>query len=248
MAIDVFEFAMNNLLRNRAFTPGRQIAELTVVGLYFKILAGLESVITLVEKGLPTFALVREMVEALISMAYIAATDSVERANLYRDFLAISRWKEANERARNPQLKETVSDSELKTLDEARALVAKKRGEQAVEDMQNPRKWKTWAGNLSVRRMCKDAGLSETAYLLGYAWPSQAIHGLDADRYFEVSDDGVVHPSRPSRPEGALLPAASVVLVAMEVMNRFLGLGKLDAIRGFKSRFDPLTAAAAVRG
>lgn len=242
--MDVWEYATNELLHDRAFTPGRQIAELATLGLYFKILAGLESVIILVQKGLPTFALVREMLEALISMRYITVADSVERADLYRDYLTVSRWKFADERARHPKLKSTVSVTDLKSLEEAKDLVIAKRGEQTVRDMQNPRKWRTWAGDLTVRKMARDAGLSETAYLLGYAWPSQAVHARDADRYFEVSEDGIVRASRPSRPEGALLPGASIVLVAMETMDKFLGLGKMGAILRFKERFESLAASS----
>lgn len=81
IAADVLEFAKYELLQDRPFTPGRQIAELAILGLYFKIVAGLESVITLVEKGLPTFAIVREMLEALISMKYIAKADSSREPN-----------------------------------------------------------------------------------------------------------------------------------------------------------------------
>lgn len=246
LAMEMLEYAMNDLLQDRAFTAGRQIAELTIIGLYFKILAGLESVITLVEKGLPTFALFREMLEALISMTYIATVDSLERADLYRDYLSVSRWKFAAERARNPELEGTVSGTELKNLEEAKELVVAKRGEQVVEEMQDPRKWRTWAGGISVRRMSQDAGLSETTYLLGYGWPSQAIHAQDADRYFEVLGDGIVRPARPSHPDSVLLPAASLVLVAMEVIDKFLGLGKIESIRGFKKRIETLTAKPGV--
>lgn len=244
VAIDVLEYARNDLLQDRPFTPGRQVAELTTLGLYFKIAAGLESVITLVEKGLPTFAINREMLEALISMAYIAVSDSVARAEMYRDYLHVMRWKSADERSRTRGLEDTVSAADLKKLEDEKAAITTRRGSKVVEDMQNPRKWKTWAGDISVRKMMWAAGMTETTYILGYSWPSQAVHAHDADRYFKISDEGIVHPSLPPRPEGALLPAASIVLVSMEVINGFLGLGKIDAIRQIKARIDALVADA----
>lgn len=242
VAIDVLEYARNDLLQDRAFTPGRQIAELTILGLYFKILAGLESVITLVERSLPTFAISREMLEALISMTYIVSGDSLARAEMYRDYLHVVRWKSAAERSRTPGLEGTVSAADMKNLEDEKASVAARRGAKVVEDMQNPRKWKTWAGDMSVRKMAQAAGMTETAYVLGYAWPSQAVHAHDADRYFEISDEGIVHPSLPPHPEGALLPAASIVLVSMEAINGFLGLGKIETIRQFRARIDALAA------
>lgn len=242
IAIDVLEYARNDLLQDRAFTPGREVAELVLLGLYFKIAAGLESVITLVEKGLPTFAINREMLEALISLAYIAGGDSVARAETYRDYLHVMRWKSADERSRTPGLEETVSAADLKKLADEKAAIAARRGAKVVEDMQNPRKWKTWAGGMTVRKMARAAGMTETTYLLGYSWPSQAVHAHDADRYFEISDGGIVHPSLPPHPERALLPAASIVLVSMETINGFLGLGKIEEIRQFKTRIDALVA------
>lgn len=242
LAVELLEFGMNDLLTDRAFTSGREIAELTMIGLYHKILACLESVITLAERGLPAFAVMREMVEALISMAYIAAAGSEERANLYRDFIAVSRWKEANRRAQHHALAETVSASHMKSRAAARDRVVATRGQKVVDDMTDPRKWRTWAGKLTVRDMAKAAGLSDVTYLLAYAWPSQIIHGLDADSYFEINEEGIVRPARPKNPEASLLPGASATLVATEVIDKFFGLRKREAILRFKERIDRMTA------
>jgi len=243
IGIELLEFGMNALLTDRPFTPGLQIAELVLIGLHFKIMAGLEAVITLAERGLPTFAIMREMVEALISIAYIAAEDSVERASLYRDFLAVSRWKGARARASHAELKGMVSDQQLKMSEAARNGVVSRRGEKIVKDMMDPKKWRTWTGKLSVREMANAGDLSDATYLLGYAWPSQIIHGLDADSYFETSAEGVVRPTRPNHPKRSFLPGASVALAAIEVIDKFLGLGKRSDILRLKGRIDTMLQA-----
>jgi Family of unknown function (DUF5677) len=230
LAKELLEFAENDLIQNRAFTPGRENAELIVVALYFKITAGFEAILTLAEKGLPGFAVFREMVEALITTAYIAAGNSNERADLYQDYLAVTRWKAAKEREGHPQLIDTIPAERLKSLEAAKDLVASRRGQQIVNDMTNRGKWKTWAGKLTVKQLAKDGGLSDVTYILGYAWPSQAIHGFDADRYFEINAEGIVRRARPRRTEAAVLPAAAVALKAMDVIDKFLGLRRRDAI------------------
>lgn len=53
-----------------------------MLGLYAKILNNLLSIITLTERGLPTGSVMREMTEALITLAYVA-TDPVPLAGQY---------------------------------------------------------------------------------------------------------------------------------------------------------------------
>lgn len=155
------------------------------------------------------------------------------------------RWRSATEQIGTPGLEKTISAEDVKRLKDEKDAVATGRGAKVVEDMQNPREWKTWAGKMSVRQMALAAGMSEISYRLGYAWPSQAVHAQDADRYFEISKEGLVRPSLPANPEGALLPATSMVVIGMSVIDGSWGLGKMETIQEFNQRIETLVATVA---
>jgi hypothetical protein len=90
LAEDVLEFATAFIPPGKIpVRPGHDAVVLVLLSFHAKIMAELWAIIVLCERGLPASSLSREMLEALISVAYIAKEDSEERARLYVDFVAV---------------------------------------------------------------------------------------------------------------------------------------------------------------
>lgn len=87
LAERILDFANNFLTGARISAAEGNEVVVVLVAYYVKILADLWAIIVLAERGLPTSSLTRELLEALISIAYIAKEDSAARARLCVDYL-----------------------------------------------------------------------------------------------------------------------------------------------------------------
>src|SRR5262249_22670980 len=94
LAERVLDFAHGFFAGTRVNAPDGDAVAVVLVSFQVKIVAILRAIIVLAERGLPTSSLARELLEAVISVAYIAAGDSAERARLYVDYLIVRDWKD----------------------------------------------------------------------------------------------------------------------------------------------------------
>ncbi len=199
-----------------------------LVGLYVKTLAVYWAILALAERGLPASSTMRELVETLISLMYIAREDSVARAELYRDYLPIRHLKDMNRRLNDSDSRDTITPDVERVIRDAVAVVAARRGEAFVEEA---KRWATWAGPFTLETMAQRAGLPGTLYNLPYSVESRAVHALDAADYLAIDDDEVLQARMPERLEQHLLPACMTLLTAMDTISTQFGLNREEELR-----------------
>lgn len=204
---------------------------------YQNILADLWAILVLSERGLPTSALTRELLENVISVAYIAKGDlhdlnvlaglgsadrtkrlvsSAERARLCRDYLWIREERDVGAR---------LYSHDAVTVEEcvsACLFLGNDRSEEMV-------RWKdTWAG-CSLEEMAAQAALPDQLRnsVLAY-FNSRAVHALDADwkELVGAADGKAIEPSVPERVEWHLLLACAGALAVLEILGRKLGVNR----------------------
>lgn len=216
---------------------GDRLAGRVLMGLYVKTLAIFWAIITLAERGLPSSSLMRELVEVLVSLMYIAQEDTAARAERYRDYLPIRDLKNMNRRLRDPDTRDTVTPKEERAVQAAVAEVTARRGEAVVEEM---RRWPTWGGDFSLEAMARKAGLPGTVYNLSYAAESRAVHAYDAAEYLRLDERGVLQAQMPRRLEQHLLPACMTVLTAMDTISTQFGLDREDDLQSLFAEVERL--------
>lgn len=216
-----------------------------LLGLYGKILANLWCIIVLSERVLPTSAVMRSLVEALIGMRYIATTDSTNRATLYRDALFLRAEKDLNRRKNSPEDRDTVTPEEERQLAEIIAKIVAERGQEVVEDMKG---WKTWAGkDKSIEQMAKEGGLPSTVYNIGYAHDSRGTHAMDSAEFLKETDEGLqIQVS--GQLLSHLMPAVGASIVAMETVNSQFKLGREKTVTALHDDLMKLVAERRTKG
>lgn len=207
---------------------GDRLVGRVLAGLYVKMLAVFWALIVLAERGLPSSSLMRELVEALISLKYIAEEDSGPRAGLYRDYLPIRRLKDMNRRLNDPDSRDTVTLEFRQAVDAAVAEIVAGRGLAFVDGMKG---WQTWGGDFSLETMARRAGLPGTIYNLPYSVESRAVHALDAADYLTLDDDGTLRAQMPDRLDQHLVPASMTMLTAMDTFSTQFGLHREAELR-----------------
>lgn len=208
-----------------------------LISLYVKMLAVFWAILALAERGLPSSSSMRELVEALISLMYIAKEDSVARAELYRDYLPIRHLKDVNRRLNDPDSRDTVTPDYKRAVDGAVAEIVARRGQAAVDEMKT---WQTWAGDFSVETMARRAGLPGTVYTLPYSVESRAVHALDAADYLTIDERGILQARMPERLDRHLLPACMTVLTAMDTISTQFGLDKERELKALLAEVERL--------
>lgn len=208
-----------------------------LISLYVKMQAVFWAILALAERGLPASSTMRELVETLISLMYIAKEDSVGRAELYRDYLPIRHLKNMNRRLRDPDSQDTVTGEYRQAVEDAVAEVVARRGRGFVEQMKD---WQTWAGDFSLETMARRAGLPGTVYNLPYSVESRAVHSLDAADYLTIDEREILQARMPERLEQHLLPACMTVLTAMDTISTQFGLDREEDLRGLLAEVERL--------
>ncbi len=234
----ILDFGYSLVVGRPVKNPGGDIlVGRVLLALYAKMLANLWGIIVLAERQLPTSSTMRELTEALISLVYVVATDSSERAQLYVDSLRLRILKDVNRRLNHPDTRDTVTTAEKSAVDTLVAEIVRRRGNAIVEEM---KRWQTWAGNFSLEAMALAAGLSAVVYNLAYAQDSRAAHAMDAGDYLQASPDGTLQILIPNRVEQHLIPACVAVLVAMDQISGPMGLNQANEMKAFLKEAESL--------
>ena len=221
----------NDFFTGRQLTcsDGELVARL-LCGLNGKVVATFWSLLVLAERGLPTSSLARELLETLISIAYITKEDSATRAQLYADSLIIQEIKDMNARLSDPSSADVVTSQLQSRLQSDEARLVTVYGAQQVREMHS---WKTWAGNFTLQDMARCAGVPGLMYNLVYRVDSRAAHARDAGHYLEVRSPGAFAMRLPEQVEQHLMPMSSCVLLALKLIGEKLGVNReteLDAL------------------
>lgn len=194
-----------------------------MLGLYGKILNNLLSIITLTEGGLPTASVMREMTEAVITLAYMA-TDPVPLVEKYLDGIMLRDLKDLNRRRKStdPEIRAGVREDVIRGVEERAADVVARRGTDEVKQMRRY----TWAG-LPLDQVAKKGGLPPILYEGAYAVDSGPTHAMDAIDYLYLDDKGNLSILLASgRTMNHLMIATAVALQAMDVVDRTFRLGR----------------------
>jgi transcriptional regulator with XRE-family HTH domain len=228
----ILDFGSGLILGRRIANPeGDALLGRIVIGHLVKSLQLFWAVIVLAERGLPTSSLVRELAETVISLAYLLAEDSAERAQLYRDHLTIRDLRDMNARMRDPDTEDIVTH-EYRRLVEAKVQELRaRRGQTQFESM---RRWETWAGSYSLETLAQRAGFPGTIYNLLYRVESRATHALDLAAYLTVTPSGYLLATLPATAERHLMPSAMLVLTALHLGIRTVGLGREDELEALR--------------
>lgn len=208
-----------------------------LISLYVKMLAVFWAILALAERGLPASSTMRELVEALISLMFVAKEDSVARAELYRDYLPIRHLKDMNRRLSDPDSRDTVTPEYRRAVEDGVADVVARRGRDFVEQM---KAWQTWAGNFNLETMARRASLPGTVYNLPYSVESRAVHALDAADYLTIDERGILQARMPERLDRHLLPACMTVLTAMDTISMQFGLDKERELKALLAEVERL--------
>jgi hypothetical protein len=224
----IFEFGSSILLGRSVANPeGDAFLGFVVIGLLVKILTVFWSLIVLTERALSASSLMRELTEAVISLAYLVREDSVERARLYWDHLAIREFKDLKSRLRDPGLQDWLTPEYREAVDRRVQELSNRRGPEEFERMLH---WPTWAGAFPLEEMARRAGVPDTIYNLAYRFESRAPHGLDISAYVTATPQGNLLPTLPATAERHLMPSAAMVLMALDLGARALQLGHEDRL------------------
>jgi hypothetical protein len=183
-----------------------------VYGLIIKILNVFWAIIILSERALPASSTVRELAEAVVSLEYLLKEDSVERARLYWDHIAIRDLKDMNRRLDDPKSKDLVIPEVRERVEEnIRGMIARRSKDQ-VEKM---KKWPTYGGNFSFEAMIKKTDIEPPLYTLLYAIESRAPHALDISSHAAITPTGTLVAQLPAHADRHLVSSTQLVLIAL---------------------------------
>lgn len=230
LAERVLDFANGFFSGAQIDTRDDDAVAVVLVSFQVKIIANLWAIIVLAERGLPTSSLARELLETVISIAYIAADDAAERARLYVDYLIVRDWKDMQARLTDPSSSDVVTPDQRATIEDGMAQLAARRGAEAVEHM---KRGGTWAG-CSLEEMARRAGIPGAIYNLAYRLDSRAAHGLDAGYHIRIRA-GIIEATIPERIDQHLVTASSWTLMAHQIIGQKLGVNRqteIDALHG----------------
>lgn len=195
-----FAMATNTTVRH---PQGDARAGRVMLGLYGKILNNLLALIVLAERGLPTASVMRELTEALISLAFIA-TDPPRLGQLYLDGLVL---RAESEIARRKRLegKDSVSPEDERAIAEQVREIEARRGQNELEKM---RGWRgRWAEGKTIEQIVQAADLPSIVYSGAYSTDSRPVHAMDAADYLDFSEPGDLMLLIPGRAKSHLMPA-----------------------------------------
>ena len=203
-----------------------------LLAIYGKMVYVYWGLIVLAERSLPTSALIRELMESFVSLAYITNGETVERARLFRDSVALQASRHLQKRLKDEDSRESVRPSDLAFAEELARRVRESRTTDEIDAMM---KWRTWSG-LSVEAMLRAAGLSTFLYRGPYAAESESLHGFDAFGYFNWLEGGGLELVPRDLVNLHLIPAATLLVSAMILLHDHLGFNRReDTVRLFEA-------------
>jgi hypothetical protein len=241
LAEEVLELGARILSNRQIRAPeGDVLLGRIIIGHLIKIVHAHWGIIVLAERALPSSSLIRELAEAVISLAYLVAEESAQRARLYRDHIAIRDLKDINRRLNDPELRQDVTGEEQGPAEEHVQVIITQRGQQEYERM---KEWKTWGGPFSLETMAQRAGVPSAVYKLLYVFESRAPHSLDLFQHMIVASDGTLIASLPATAERHLLSSATLTLAALGVGDNVLALGHYSEIAVLNARVESAESA-----
>lgn len=235
LAEDTLDLAAR-IFSNRRLTPpdGDDLVGRIALGLTIKMIHVLWAIIAAAERALPTSSLVRELAEALISLAYLLKEDSSNRAQLYADRLVIQAAKDLDRRLSEPALRDEVTPEIRQAIESKVQPIRARRGDVQFDEM---RRWGSWGGNFSVEIMARKAGLPAGLYAGLYATESRAPHALDIASHVQRNPDGSLIATLPALAERHLIPSTMIVVVALDLGTQAFKIeGHKDAIAALNTR------------
>jgi hypothetical protein len=128
-------------------------------------------------------ALLRPLLECLISMLYLSQDDKGEKGDQYFAFCHMQAQKTLNALRANPVLNDMVTDEiEKKIKDQSTAII----GEMGEDEFSRRYRASHWSGE-SIEAIARKVGL-EVIYDLPFRLSSQAIHATDYLDHIEYYD------------------------------------------------------------
>ncbi len=236
VAEDVLDFGAR-ILSNRRFPHPEGDARLgrIIIGHLFKILHVHWAIIVVAERGLPSSTLMRELAEAVISLAYLLAEDSVARAELYRGHMVARDLKDMNRRLNDPESRDVVTLEYRQRVEEnVQAIVTRKSQAQwdAMKD------WPTWAGPFSIEVMARRAGIPSPIYTMLYAVESRATHAMDITSHVAATTTGDLVALLPESADRHLISSSMLTVTALHLADRVFGLGHESEIDTMRQRIE----------
>jgi hypothetical protein len=195
------------------------------LGLIIKIINVFWGIICATERALPSSSQVRELAEALISLAYLLKEDSVARAQLYADRIIIQTAKDLNRILGEPELRGDITPEMQRQVDAQVQTIKDRRGAAEVKKMWD---WGSWGGNFSIQGMARKAGVPPALYTMLYATESRAPHALDITSHVRLNPDGSLSATLPALAERHLMPSAITVVVALQLGTQAFGIGGFE--------------------
>jgi len=192
-----------------------------VVGHVTKIIHVFWAVIALSERALPASSTVRELAEAVVSLAYLLKEDSVERAQLYRDHIVVRDLRDMNRRLSDPDSADIVTPEMRRLIEGNVAAVIARRTEPVFAEM---KKWRTWGGPFSVEAMAQKAGIPGSLMTLLYAVESRAPHAMDIASHIALTPAGDLAATLPAAAERHLVPSTLLVLMSLHLATQAFGI------------------------
>lgn len=187
------------------------------IGLIVKIIHVFWGVVVEAERALPSSSLVRELTEAVISLAYLLKEDSANRAQLYRDHMVVRDLRDMNRRLNDPDSRDVVTPEYRRLVEDNVHQVILRRTEPVFEEM---RSWPTWGGDFSLETMARRAGIPGTLITLLYAMESRAPHAMDISSHVALTPEGDIIATLPAEAERHLMPSTALVLMALHLATQ----------------------------
>jgi hypothetical protein len=224
----------NGMLKGTVDEEDRVLITRILLSFYRKIVADLWAIVVLSERGLPTSSLTRELLENVISVAYIASDHSTERARLCKSYLYTYNKKDIGARmfCHSGSMDEYQQNEEF-------LIYYLANGDSRIGAMWE---WRTWAG-CTIEEMAKQSALPDRlcTNLLAFL-DSRAVQTFDGDwkDLVRAPDGKAIETNVPERVEWHLLLACAGALAALEIIGGNLGVDRQAELAVLHSEIETL--------
>lgn len=210
-----------------------------ILALFAKSVKSLRAVKTLCWQGLGSDAnaLLRTLLECLISLRFIKMGDRKKKATEYFAFCAIQERKLMNAMQNNPQLKHMISEPIRKVVMDVTEGI---KTDMSEEEFENRYKASHWSGG-QIETVAQKVGL-KMYYDLAYRISSRAIHATDFSDHVKYHNGFKLYilPGDKWHREVLFTSVLFFLLILIEVNEAFY-LRQDEALKSFKDHFEQLT-------
>jgi len=210
-----------------------------ILALFAKSVKSLRAIKILCWQGLGSDAnaLLRTLLECLISLRFIKMEDKEKKATEYFAFCAIQERKLMNAMQNNPKLKYVISEPIRKVVMDVTEGI---KAEMSEEEFENRYKASHWSGG-QIETVAQEVGL-KMYYDLAYRISSRAIHATDFSDHVKYHNGFKLYilPGDKWHREVLFASVLFFLLILIEVNEAFY-LRQDEALESFKDRFEQLT-------